>query len=333
MKSGILVTMGLIAALMTAGCSGQTTSNTQKEAARTAATEQNVQEQGANTAEQAAEAATKQAAEAATEQAADIAVQVETYESTDGWKASYDKNLIKVSEEDGVTFVYTGEAEETNQIKVKYYAEQMPDEALGNAMSENGEMPEHTRSEGYFAGRTDVWSMRTHVDSEENPGTAKDYIAVEHNGGTLVLEITSTGQADEKTGMEVSDTLAAIVDSFELIDQEPQTYSQWIPGKYMMTSGEEIEGQEVSSDSYVQLNEDHTGTIHMQDDIQIIWYSREGRILSADSGEQIFEYVCEGDTLYLNDPAQEGESLMFTRQAREGNEADTSAAAEVQKDR
>ena len=164
--------MGLIAALMTAGCSGQTTSNTQKEAARTAATEQNVQEQGANTAEQAAEAATKQAAEAATEQAADIAVQVETYESTDGWKASYDKNLIKVSEEDGVTFVYTGEAEETNQIKVKYYAEQMPDEALGNAMSENGEMPEHTRSEGYFAGRTDVWSMRTHVDSEENPGTA-----------------------------------------------------------------------------------------------------------------------------------------------------------------
>ena len=148
-----------------------------------------------------------------------------------------------------------------------------------------------------------------------------------------MLEITSTGQADEKTGMEVSDTLAAIVDSFELIDQEPQTYSQWIPGKYMMTSGEEIEGQEVSSDSYVQLNEDHTGTIHMQDDIQIIWYSREGRILSADSGEQIFEYVCEGATLYLNDPAQEGESLMFTRQALEGNEADTSAAADVQKDR
>ena len=89
----------------------------------------------------------------------------------------------------------------------------------------------------------------------------------------------------------------------------------------------------MSSDSYVQLNEDHTGTIHMQDDIQIIWYSREGRILNADSGEQIFEYVCEGDTLYLNDPAQEGEPLMFTRQAREGNETDTSAAAEVQKDR
>ena len=47
----------------------------------------------------------------------------------------------------------------------------------------------------------------------------------------------------------------------------------------------------------------------------------------------IEKYVCEGDTLYLNDPAQEGESLMFTRQAREGNEADTSAAADVQKDR
>ena len=45
------------------------------------------------------------------------------------------------------------------------------------------------------------------------------------------------------------------------------------------------------------------------------------------------KYVCEGDTLYLNDPAQEGESLMFTRQALEGNEADTSAAADVQKDR
>lgn len=90
--------------------------------------------------------------------------------------------------------------------------------------------------------------------------------------------------------------LAAVVDSFELNDQQPQTYSQYVPGKYVTTFEDGIEGEE-SAEYYVQFNEDHTGLIHMQDDISVIWYSRDGVVLNADTGEQIYEYNVEGDSL------------------------------------
>ena len=107
--------------------------------------------------------------------------------------------------------------------------------------------------------------------------------------------------------------LAAVVDSFEPNDQQPQTYSQYVPGKYVTTFEDGIEGEE-STEYYVQFNEDHTGLIHMQDDISVIWYSRDGVVLNADTGEQIYEYNVEGDSLYLTDYADENrETLEFTK--------------------
>ena len=51
----------------------------------------------------------------------------------------------------------------------------------------------------------------------------------------------------------------------------------------------------------------------MQDDVQVIWYSREGKVLDAQTGEQIYEYVVEGDMLYLTDTAAENpETLDLT---------------------
>ena len=193
----------------------------------------------------------------------------------------------------------------------------MPDEVLGAAMSVNNEMPDHTRSEGYFAGRTDVWALRTSMESAYFPNAIDDFIAVERNGGTLLLQITTPKQADEAAGIKVSDALAAVVDSFELIDQQPQTYSQYVPGKYVTSAEDGIEGEE-STEYYVQFNEDHTGLIHLQDDISVIWYSREGKVLNAETGEQIYEYDVEGDSLYLTDYSDENaEAIEFTRESAE----------------
>ena len=296
MKKKLLMTMGLVAALIVTGCAANGASNAQTESAQEAETVQ---------AEAARETEAEQEAEAG----------IEKYESSDGWSVSYDSSYFELIEDDAVYFKYTGEAEGTNQISVMYYPDKMPDEVLTAAISKDtdGEIPEHTRREGYFAGRTDVWSMIDSMDSVIFPDATDDFIGVERNGGTLLIQITTTKQADDETGMQVSDALASVVDSFELNDQQPQTYSQYVPGKYVTTFEDGIEGEE-STEYYVQFNEDHTGLIHMQDDISVIWYSRDGVVLNADTGEQIYEYNVEGDSLYLTDYADENrETLEFTK--------------------
>ena len=308
MNNKTLVTMGLIAAMLMTGCAGKAGTGTQTDAAQTEAT--------------AVEAQAETEAGAGQETAAAEFVK---YESADGWSTSYDKNSIEVTEDDGTWFSYIGKADGVNRIIVKYYPGQMPDEVLYDVMADANGMPEHTRSEGYFGTGTDVWSMRTSMVSEVIENATEDYIAVERNGGTLLLQVITTGQADEMTGMSVSDALSAVIDSFELKDQQPQTYSANIPGKYTAQIADQIDGQEVTAEYFVQFNEDHTGVIHMQDEIPVIWYSREGKVLSEQTGEQIYEYVVEGDILYLTDTAdQNPETIEFTKEA----EAETSASVD-----
>ena len=306
MKNKMLLTMGLVAALMAAGCASTAGSASQPEAAPTAETVQAQQDAAAEDGKEAAEAGQETAQQ-------DAAAQIVKYESSDGWSASYNSAAIEVIEDDAVYFNYKGDAEGTNQISVMYYPNQMPDEVLGAAMTVNNEIPDHTRSEGYFAGRTDVWALKTSTASAVFPNATDDFIAVERNGGTLLVQITTTKQADETKLIAVSDEFSEIVNSFELKDQQPQTYSQYVPGKYAAVKGEGT-GEE-GADYYVQFNEDHTGVLHLQDDISVIWYSREGKVLNAETGEQIYEYVLEGDSLYLRDSAVENaEMIEFARQ-------------------
>ena len=315
MKNKMLLTMGLVAALMAAGCASTAGSASQPEAAPTAETVQAQQDAAAEDGKEAAEAGQEatEAGQDAAQQTQDAASQVVKYESSDGWSAYYNSAAIEVIEDDAVYFNYKGDAEGTNQISVMYYPNQMPDEVLGAAMTVNNEIPDHTRSEEYFAGRTDVWALKTSTASAVFPNATDDFIAVERNGGTLLVQITTTKQADEAKLIAVSDEFSEIVNSFELKDQQPQTYSQYVPGKYTAVKGEGT-GEE-GADYYVQFNEDHTGVLHLQDDISVIWYSREGKVLNAETGEQIYEYVIEGDSLYLRDSAVENaEMIEFARQ-------------------
>ena len=313
MNNKTLVTMGLIAAMLMTGCAGKTGTGTQTDTAQT---------ETAQTEATAVEAQTE--TDAGTGQET-VAAELVKYESADGWIATYDKGTVEVTEDDGTCFSYIGKADGVNRIIVKYYPGEMPDEVLYDVMADANGLPEHTRSEGYFGAGTDVWSMRTSMASGVTDNAVEDYIAVERNGGTLLLQVITTRQADEMTGMSISDALSAVINSFELKDQQPQTYSANVPGKYVAEVTDQIDGQEVKAEFYVQFNEDHTGVIHMQDDVQVIWYSREGKVLDAQTGEQIYEYVVEGDMLYLTDTAAENpETLEFTKEA----EAETSASVD-----
>ena len=211
--------MGLIAAMLMTGCAGKAGAG-----AQAGATQTDTAQTEATSVEEKKETEAGAGQEAA-------APETVKYESADGWSAVYEKNSIEVIEDDGVYFSYIGKADGVNQINVKYYPDQMPDEVLYNVMADENGLPEHTRSEGYFGKGTDVWSLRTSMASQTAENATEDFIAVERNGGTLLVQITTTKQADEMTGMGVADALSAVIDSFDLKDQQPQPYSESVPDK------------------------------------------------------------------------------------------------------
>ena len=71
----------------------------------------------------------------------------------------------------------------------------------------------------------------------------------------------------------------------------------YVPGTYTMQMYDELDGQAVSAEYSVTLNEDHTGVVSMQDDVDVIWGSYE---LTVASGNGSYEYNIEGDNLMLN---------------------------------
>lgn len=215
------------------------------------------------------------------------------YESPDGWTAQYESSVIALTEapaDKRVTFTYTGESGGENYVEITYYPGMQDQEALYEVMAEPGGLPEHERSEGYFAGRTDIWSLRAMVNTTGPDGADeyKDYIAVEHNDGALVLEVVRQAEMDEPAEQKIDDTFSDILDSFAFTNHAPQTGDEYVWGTYTAEDG-----------TSVLLSEDHTGMIRLQDDIPIIWYRREGKVLDADTYEQIYEYAVEGDALYL----------------------------------
>ena len=314
-KYKALAAILLAAAMVTAGCAGQTAAPKEQAATAEAAPTEAAPAEAAPTEAAPAEATQSEAAPAEAEAGQNSEASGELdgkYESEDGWFVRYDSNLVEMEEtEKGVNFTYTGKSSGINSVGFYYFMNRMPDEVLYDAIANEDGLPEHTRSEGYFAGREDVWSMRVAVTPEEGSDDSQEFIAVEHNGGTLLVQIDSHKEADEATGMSISDTISAILDSFEFTDHEPQTYSEYVPGKYVQKYEEEIDGQKVTAEYFVELKEDHTGVISFQDEVPVIWYSREGILLNAETGEQIYEYVIEGNALILIEETDGDEPAVF----------------------
>ena len=237
----------------------------------------------------------------------------EEYKNSRGWSVKYDPALITVNEaEDMTSFVYTGESAGTNMLSISYVPDKQPEEVLAE-LTQGWEDQETVRSESYFPGTDDKWGYwRNPKDNGTGSGLSENIFAGEYNGGVLVFDFVTHKAGDDETDMAVSDVLSGIIDSITYDDFEAQTMYDYYPGVYKMTETEEIEGEEVTYEYSVTLNEDHSGIISMQDDIYVMWGST--MLIQADNS---YEYTIEGDNLMLN---LDGNWLTFTR---EGSTEDT----------
>jgi len=279
----------------------------------------------------------------------DAAPKGEKYVSEDGWSVYYDDELVEVSEgTDLVEFIYTGECSGTNKIGIRYIPNTATDIVLADKYvdEDDEESPKIERSEGYFGGRTDIWSFS--VDELRSGNSTHGYTAVEHNRGVLLIERTGYKEADEELGTQIADTMASILASFEFEKHAPQTEYDYIPGKYEL-NGEAVRGSAEGFPAEILLREDHTGTFTMQsaaaaeggsadqggkeadkdtakeasagdgadgealaDRKDIVWYSRD-KIIKEDSvGGKSYYFSMEGDILYLEQGEEYVEYLRDT---------------------
>ena len=224
------------------------------------------------------------------------------YDSPDGWSVRYDNKLFHVNETDAhtVNFDYLGESSGTNEVTISYVEGQQPEEAMSKITDKWGDGNAIERTEGFFPGTTDKWGYFRTLSATDGSGLTKTLIGGEYNGGALLFEITGHSYEDEEETMLVSDSLANIVDSVEYKNFEDQTMYSYIPGTYVQDVNEEYVGSDGKTEpthiSYsIVLNEDHTGTINLQDSIDILWGSIE--LMTPD---QAYEYTIEGDSLMVN---------------------------------
>ena len=228
-----------------------------------------------------------------TEQDAGSVSTSQLYEG-ENWSVYYDPSEFEVSEQDGEThFVYTGESAGSDLVAISYHEDKMPQEVLYDKTSSYDDS-QIDRSEGYFGAGSD-WAFTYSVYSSEGSGLNEQLTGVEHNGGTLLVDILMHSETEVEDQMRVSDALASIVDSLNLTDHKEQTQFSYVPGVYAQTIVEEMEGVDQTFVKKVSLYDDHTGVLSIQDDIDIHWSSTE--LIGSDFR---YEYTIEGSSLLVN---------------------------------
>ena len=237
---------------------------------------------------------------------ADPGADVVTYEGKEGWSVKYHSKQFDLQESgSSVKFTYKDATPGANYDEFTYVPGKQPEEALAELTDTWGVDPiSINRHEGLFPGTDDKWGFWRIYEDNDISRTA---IAGEYNGGVLIMY--STMRLADGAGTTISDALAEIADSITYKSFEPQTMYSYVPGKYVMAYDEEIEDQVIHAEDVIILNEDHTGTLSFQDDVDIMWGSYELMCLWPNTGS--YEYTIEGDSLMLN---QDGMWLTFEKQ-------------------
>ncbi len=219
------------------------------------------------------------------------------YNEENGWSACYDPALMECAEGKGIVrFKYLDDP--NNQVSFRFVEDKQPEEVLYE-VCENWEcdMEEIQRTEGFFPGTEEMWACWRVMPVQEN-GLSRTAIAGEYNGGVLLIENVVYVTGDDEMDYRIAGALEQVVDSLSFDDFGPQTMYDYIPGVYT----QESDGAVYS----IELREDHTGTLHFQDNVEILWGSIE---LIGDDFR--YEYTIEGDSLLLN---MDGEWVEFQRQ-------------------
>ena len=218
------------------------------------------------------------------------------YKSKYGWSVVYSSKVFDVTEgDDSLKLTYKDETSGDNMEEIRYIQGKQPEEALAELTDTWNTDPEKiTRRESYFPGTTDKWGYWREYSDGSSYKTA---IAGEYNGGVLMFYSTEIISNEEVS--PVSDALAEVLNSIKYDNFGPQTMYDHIPGKYVMTYTDNIGGTDISIEYYIELRDDHTGTMSLQDNVQIMWGSNELMRTEPDY-EKKYEYSIEGNSLNLN---------------------------------
>ena len=225
-----------------------------------------------------------------------------TYTDNMGWEVTYNAAYFEVDEMPGdniVRFNYIGETSGVDTIEVSYQPDLMPEDVLYQKTSgfDDGEI---MRSEGFY-GADNYWAfsriINHSVEEDSNdPTTYISYVAMEHNEGTILIEIAMQEESDESVYMTKADRLSELAGSLVLLDHEPETLFAYVPGTYVCEKEEEIDGQMTEYTYTLTLKEDHTLIADFQDTVGGTWTSYE---IMLDDG-MTYEYTIEGDELMLD---------------------------------
>ena len=229
---------------------------------------------------------------------------LETYESDEGWSVRYDPALVEVQSGGGaVDFLYTGGPEDivnADLVTISVEEDKQPEEVLYEFTFNWEDFDSIIRYEGFFPGTDGKWGFwRTMPAPEDGSSPSRTAIAGEYNGGVLLIQYAAWQTGDEEADMKASGAMETIVDSLTYKDFQPQTMYDYVPGTYSAEQDGAINS--------ITLNEDHTGVLSMQDDIDILWSSIE---LVAEDGSFRYEYTIEGDSLLVN---YDGQWMTFNK--------------------
>ena len=107
--------------------------------------------------------------------------------------------------------------------------------------------------------------------------TERTFTAVEHNGGSLLIERIIDAARSEEEKAEVNKALDDLLNTFMFTRHDPQTEFEDVPGTYLIN--DKILQKDASNyPSAVRLNSDHTGVFKGSPDVEIIWHARDGII-------------------------------------------------------
>ena len=217
--------------------------------------------------------------------------------SGDGWSVNYEPKQFAGSEiKGGGKFTYLGETAGESYLAITFEDGKMPNEVLGEHTNDWDES--QYRAEGFFPGTEDKWCYTRMLNkTEDKTEVSQQFTAAEFGSGTLLIEALSQTDGSDEQGMAVSDAMAELINSIKYDFFPMQTELAYVEGTYIQKVTEELEGEEYEFTYYVTLNEDHTGKMSIQDDIDLYWGSNT--LWYAD-GTDSYEYTVEGDNLYVN---------------------------------
>lgn len=233
------------------------------------------------------------------------AVELKPYESADGWKLEYDEKDFTVSDlgNGEICFSYNGKSSGTNAVVISYHKDKMPDELLYEKI---GDVEPGTVERG--ESRFGIGGYASHyreivpenINPKERDAVYESLTAIEHNGGTILVDCYKHYEVDTNRISARDNALSQLLNTFDLVNHEPQTEYKYVYGTYERDYSEMVEGKKVERKESIVMNEDHTCVVTLEKTSNGDW---TGTNIILEDGT-IYEYTVEGDNLYLNNSNQ-----------------------------